>query len=294
MNMLPSIPGIATFHESAEGLTRLRVTSPLATAEIALDGAHVTHFQPADGAPLLFLSRSSYFAPGKPIRGGIPICFPWFGPCADRPDLPAHGFARIRCWAAESLAATDSGRVTAIFILKSDEETRALWPHDFIAHLTVDISRQLKLTLEIENTGPEPFQFEEALHTYFAISDVREVAVIGLEGATYLDKTDSLKVRELGSEPFRIVSETDRIFPANKATCVIDDPWLRCQIVVEKSGSQTTVVWNPWIAKSAAMPDFGDDEWPRMLCIETANTGTDAITLAPGSRHAMSTTISVK
>ncbi|MGB8168973.1 MAG: D-hexose-6-phosphate mutarotase [Chthoniobacteraceae bacterium] len=294
MKLPPSIPGIATFHAGPDGLTRLRVASALATAEITLDGAHVTHFQPAGAAPVLFLSRSSHFAPGKPIRGGVPVCFPWFGPRAGHPESPAHGFARVHCWEAESLAAEESGSVTAILRLASDEQTRAHWPHDFIARLRIDVARQLTITLHVENTGPAQFQFEEALHTYFAVSDIREVLITGLEGAAYIDKTDSLKRKQLGSEHLRLAAETDCVFPATTATCIINDPALHRRILVEKSGSQTTVVWNPWIAKAAAMPDFGDDEWPQMLCIETANTGDDAITLAPGSTHSMSATISLR
>ena len=285
------IPGIATFHDQPGPFPRLRLTTALATAEIALQGAHVTHFQPAGAAPVLFLSQASHFAPGQPIRGGVPVCFPWFGARAGRPESPAHGFARIMPWEVESLAGTHDLGATAVLRLASSDETRAVWPHDFIARLRIEVTRQLTLALEIENTGATPFQCEEALHTYFAVGDVREVSITGLEGASYLDKLDGLRRKQLGSAPLRIEAETDRVFPGSGATCVIHDPELARRIVIERSGSQTTVVWNPWIAKAAAMADFGDDEWPRMLCIETANTGSDAITLGPGARHAMQATI---
>ena len=293
MSLPPPIPGIATFHTGPDRLTRLRISSALATAEIALQGAHVTHFQPAGAAPVLFLSRSSHFAPGQPIRGGVPVCFPWFGPRAGRPASPAHGFARIMPWEVESLTGSDDRGVIAILRLASDDRTRAHWPHDFIARLRIEIARQLTLTIEVENTGTTPFQFEEALHTYFAVSDIRNGSVTGLEGAAYLDKVDSLRRKQLGSEPLRIETETDWVFSRSATTCIIDDPALSRRIIVEKSGSQTTVVWNPWIAKAAAMADFGDDEWPRMLCIETANTAEDAITLASGARHLMTATIAL-
>ena len=285
-----AIPGIASFHQSPDGLTRLRITTAPATAELALQGAHLTHFQPAGAAPVLFLSRSSQHAPGQPIRGGVPVCFPWFAARAGRPESPAHGFARTSRWDVESLTGTAAG-ATVVLRLASDEHTLAHWPHAFTARLRVEVQSALTLTLEIENPGPAPFHFEEALHSYFAVSDVREVAVTGLEGAAWLDKTDDLRRKQLGPEPLRIDAETDRIFPANTAPCTIDDPVLRRRIIVEKSGSQTTVVWNPWRAKAAAMADFGDDEWPQMLCIETANTAADAITLAPGATHTMSATI---
>lgn len=292
MNLPPPIAGIATFHTASDQLTRLQITTALSAAEIILQGAHVTHFQTADAAaPLLFLSGSSHFAPGKPIRGGVPVCFPWFGPRAGHSESSAHGFARILPWEVESLTGSNDRGVNAVLRLTSSEQTRADWPHDFIARLRVEVARQLKITLEVENTGAAPFHFEAALHTYFAVSDIRNVSVTGLEGAAYIDKVDGQRRKQLGSEPLRIEAETDWVFPGNDATCIIDDPALSRRIVVEKSGSHTAVVWNPWIAKAAAMPDFGADEWPRMLCIETANTGADAITLAPGALHAMSAMI---
>jgi D-hexose-6-phosphate mutarotase len=291
MPLPASVSEIASLITPADGLALVRIETALCKAEITLQGAHVLQFQPAGAAPMLFVSRSSFHALGKPIRGGVPVCFPWFGPRAGQPEAPAHGFARTLPWEVESIEGTRELGATVILRLASSEATRTLWPHDFIARLRVECTRQLGMTLEVENTGATPFQFEEALHTYFAVSDVRNVAVTGLERAAYLDKTDGLKLKQLDAQPLQITAETDRIFPANPATCTLEDPGIPRRIIVDKSGSQTTVVWNPWIAKAAALPDFGDDEWPQMLCIETANTGTDAITLAPGARHAMSATV---
>jgi D-hexose-6-phosphate mutarotase len=287
----PSIPGVAAFEKTADGLTRLRITTALSAAEITLDGAHVTHFQPVGTAPVLFLSESSFFAPGKPIRGGVPVCFPWFSARAGRPDAPAHGFARIMRWEVETLEGSAERGASVVLRLASNDQTRPHWPHDFIARLRVEVTRELAITFTVENTGSTPFQFEEALHTYFAVTDVRAVSVTGLEGATYLDKTDGFQRKQLGVDPLHFTAETDRVFPHTAAACVIEDPSAHRRIVIDKTGSQTTVVWNPWIAKAAAMPDFGDDEWPRMLCLETANTGDDAITLAPGASHAMTAAI---
>jgi D-hexose-6-phosphate mutarotase len=155
------------------------------------------------------------------------------------------------------------------------------------------VRKLLLVMLEVENVSGESFEFEEALHTYFAVQDIRETSITGLENATYLDKTDGLQSKVQPAEPIRFSAETDRIFPRNRATCVLNDAAGNRQVRVEKSGSATTVVWNPWIAKAAAMADFGDDEWPRMACIETANTGTDIVTLAPGAKHAMRAIISL-
>ena len=149
------------------------------------------------------------------------------------------------------------------------------------------------MTLETENTGDAPFTFEDALHTYFTVSDVRETATTGLENTEYLDKTNGMQRKPQGTEPIRITQETDRLYEGTHTTCALDDVGLKRRITIEKSGSQTTVVWNPGIAKAAAMPDFGDDEWPAMLCIETANASANAITLAPGQTHATRAVICV-
>jgi D-hexose-6-phosphate mutarotase len=287
------IPGTATFETGEGDLPRLSVRSPLAEAHVYLHGAHITHFQPCDTAPVLFLSKQSLFAPDKPIRGGVPVIFPWFGPRAGYPEAPAHGFARLSEWQVESLAIDGDEIVTAVFLLASDSRTRAAWPYDFDLRYRIAIGRTLTMTLEVENTGTKPFPFENALHTYFAVGDVRETATTGLENADYLDKTDNFQRKKQPAEPIRITAETDRIFEGTRQTCLLDDPGLKRRVTIAKSGSQTTVVWNPWTAKAAAMTDFGHEEWPNMLCIETANAGANAITLAPRKTHAMRAVISV-
>ena len=145
----------------------------------------------------------------------------------------------------------------------------------------------------MKNTSTQPFDFEDALHTYFAVSDVRETSTTGLENTGYVDKTDAQQRKTQGPEPIRITAETDRVYENTRKICVVDDPGLKRKITVEKSGSQTTVVWNPWIAKAAAMADFGDEEWPGMLCVETANAGANILTLPPGKTHSTRAVISV-
>lgn len=287
------IPGLATFEAGEGGLLRLAINSPLASAHIYLHGAHVTHFQPKVAAPVLFMSRQSYFAPGKPIRGGVPLIFPWFGPRAGYPDAPAHGFARTNEWTVESLTVDGDQVVTAVFQLLANDATRAAWPHDFALRFRVTVGRTLTMTLETENTGSTPFTFEDALHTYFVVSDVRQTATTGLENTDYLDKNDGMMRKTQGPEPIRITQETDRLYENTRTTCALDDVGMKRRITVEKSGSNTSVVWNPWIAKAAAMPDFGDDEWPAMLCIETVNAGVNAIELAPGQTHSTRAVIGV-
>lgn len=287
------IPGLAVFESGAGGLTRLAVCSPLAEAHLYLHGAHVTHFRPREAAPLLFLSGQSRFAAGQPIRGGVPVIFPWFGGRAGHPAAASHGFARLAAWEGESLTSDAAQIVTAVFRLAAGDVTRAQWPHDFSLRYRVVVGGTLTLTLEVQNTGAAPFTFENALHTYFAVGDVRATSVTGLEGAEYLDKTDGLRRKTQAAEPLRITQETDRVFENTGATCMLEDPGAQRRITLEKSGSETTVVWNPWITKAAALPDFGDDEWPRMLCLETANASANAVFLAPGATHAMRAVLSL-
>ena len=287
------IPDRATFEDTPGGLVRLRISTPLCEAEVYLHGAHVTRYQAVGAPPLLFVSSASLFLPGKAIRGGVPVIFPWFGARAGRPDSPAHGFARTLPWKVEALAADDLGNVSLILRLDADEATRAHWPHDFILRHRIRFGTSLDMQLEVENVSAESFEFEEALHTYLAVADVREIRITGLAETAYLDKVDGLQRKTQGAEPIRITGETDRVYLNTRETCVLDDPKLARQITIEKSSSDTTVVWNPWLAKARAMADFGDDEWPAMMCVETANVGESAVTLAPGAVHSMRATISV-
>jgi D-hexose-6-phosphate mutarotase len=270
------------------GLARVRVETPRVRGEIYLHGAHVTAWQPAEQAAVLWVSRESQFKTGAPIRGGVPICFPWFAAHATDPAAPAHGFARLGTWRLTD-ASRDGDRVELRLAWRDDEATRrSPWPHPFAAEYRVSFGDQLALALDVGNTGDAPIAFEAALHTYFAVSDIRRVTVTGLAGTEYLDKMEGLALKQQGDAPMSFAGETDRIFLDTEATCTIHDPGLGRQIRVAKRGSLSTIVWNPWIAKARAMPDFGDDEWPEMLCIETANVRERAVRLEPGSHHTMS------
>jgi glucose-6-phosphate 1-epimerase len=279
------IPNVATFSDTPGGLVQLDITTPLATAELYVYGAHVTKFQPAGQAPVLFLSKKSHFVSGKAIRGGVPLIFPWFGPHKTNPALPAHGFIRTAEWELESLAQSASGEVRVALRFSSNDATRAVWPHDFAVRFHVVIGATLEMTLETENTSAEPFTFEDALHTYFTVADVLEVGVTGLAGVEYLDKVDGGKRKREGGEPIGIDGEVDRLYLNTQSTCIVEDPSLGRKIVVEKSGSDSTVVWNPWQGKGMSLTDLGET-WPGMICIETVNAMENAITLAPGEKHA--------
>src|SRR3954465_14787903 len=191
------LSGVARFDAGKRDMPRLVVSTPAAEAHIYLHGAHVTHFHPRGGKPLLFLSSKSHFDAGKPIRGGVPVIFPWFGP-RDPNDKtsPMHGFVRLQQWKVESVepsAPPDGDGVKAVFAFDSTPETRQIWDHAFALRFTAIVARDLTMHLEVINRSDQPFSFAEALHTYFAVGDVRNVAVDGLGGADYLDKNQNHK-----------------------------------------------------------------------------------------------------
>jgi glucose-6-phosphate 1-epimerase len=275
------------FEPGRGDLPKAIIRTRRAAAEIYLHGAHVTAYQPFGHQPVLFLSRQSWFEAGKPVRGGVPICFPWFSSQTDVPNPPMHGFARLLPWQVHSVQVLEADAVTITLQLDSTDHTRQIWPHDFTARYIVTVGDALLMRLEVENRGVQPFTFTQALHTYLAVDDVAKVTVRGLQDSEYLDKTCNGERRREGKEPITIHGETDRIYLDTTSACTIEDPTLSRRLVIGKAGSQTTVLWNPWVEKAKRMPDFGDDEWPRMLCVETCNAAHNLVTLGCGQRHAM-------
>lgn len=283
-----SIPGVLDFREHGE-LLCAEVHAPAGAATVFLQGAHVTHWQPAGQAPVLFLSPESLFARGKAIRGGVPVIFPWFGPRSDGGPGPSHGFARTGEWALE-FAAIAGDAVHLTFSLGPTEESRGYGFGGFRLAYEVEIGAHVALRLTVGNAGMEPLRFEEALHTYFAVGDVRTAEIRGLEEVGYLDKTAGGREEKAAGKALRLSGPTDRVYPGTAAACDILDPAGGRTLRNEKRNSMTTVVWNPW----KAMPDLGGEAWPRMLCVETANTGADAVTLAPGASHTMEARIEAR
>lgn len=286
------IDGVVEFVAGPGGLAQASITARGGAGTVLLHGAHVTGFEPAAREPVLWMSRRSWFEPGKPVRGGVPVCFPWFGSTGPAPDSPHHGFARGMEWRVESVRQEDD-RVVIALAIAADDDTRLLWPGEFELRHTVSVGETLSMSLEVRNAGEEAFSITEALHSYLAVSDVRNVAVHGLEGAEYVDTVgEEVRMRQ-GDEPIRFAAETDRAYVNTEAACVLDDAGMGRRITIAKSGSRSTVVWNPWSAKAARMGDYGDDEWPEMVCIETANIYDNAVTVAPGQAHTMAAQIRV-
>lgn len=300
LNARFGLNGAVRFESGPGGLARARITTDAATAEIYLQGAHVTSWTPAKAQhPVLFLSAKSHFAPGKAIRGGVPLVFPWF---AERKSgLPGgmHGFARTLPW--EVVAAERRAEGAALsFKLLPNQTTRDLGFDHFVLVYEVVVGERLSLSLEIENVGEvenvgdSPLNFEEALHAYYSVSDVRQIEVSGVGDTDYLDRADNAKRKHQPAGAIRFVGETDQLHLNTQATVTISDPGWQRRIVIEKRGSNSTVVWNPWQAKASALADLGADTWPHMVCVEPANAAENAVTLSPGSVHTMGITVRVE
>jgi len=295
LNASFAIPGILSFDEHSS-LIRARISTPACNGELYLQGAHITAWQPANEQPVLFLSEKSAFAPGKAIRGGIPIIFPWFGPRTATPenprtDGPAHGFARTQPWKLD-FGAYAADELHLSLSLEPTELSRSLGFDNFLVAYQITFGKELKLRLSVANDGNEPLPFEEALHTYLQVGDVEQARVHGLYETEYLDKTDNF-ARKTQTEPIlTFAGPTDRPYLNTTSPIAVDDPALHRRITVTKANSKTTVVWNPWA--NAGLPDMADDGWLHMLCIESANAAEDALRLQPHEAHVMETTISVE
>ncbi|HSY36801.1 MAG TPA: D-hexose-6-phosphate mutarotase [Acidobacteriaceae bacterium] len=293
-----SIPGVLAFSQTEQGLIRANITTPACTAELYLQGAQITQWQPMGQQPVLFLSERSFFTPGKAIRGGIPIVFPWFGartatPDDPRTDGPSHGFARISEWTL-SFAALAGNELHVTLTLGPSDNTRSLGYDQFALVYEITFGVELHVKLTVNNQGNKPLHFEEALHTYFSIGDSQQVSIIGLSDTEYLDKTDDYKRKRQTDPLLKLTGETDRPYLDTLVPVNIDDPILRRRITIDKAGSQTTVVWNPWSTLTATLPDMSPLCWLTMLCIETANVATNAVTLASGDHHCMEAHIFVQ
>jgi glucose-6-phosphate 1-epimerase len=284
-----AIPGVLAFHQIGSGLIYADVTTPHATATIYLQGAHLTAWQPAGEQPVLFLSRESDFLPGKPIRGGVPIAFPWFANRHDGKTGPSHGFARIQNWTL-GFAALAGDDLHLTFTLGPTAMSRELGYDNFRVAYRLVIGRTLTMQLAVANDAATPLVFEEALHTYYSVVDVHEVTVTGLESTPFIDKADGMRDKPAAHAPLAFTGPTDRVYQNTAATCVLHDTAGRRRITVAKTNSDTTVVFNPW----KAMADMSGDEWHEMLCVETVNAAANTVTLPPGQTHAMQAVISVE
>jgi glucose-6-phosphate 1-epimerase len=280
------LSGRITFREIPGGLVVMEVANIHGNAAIALQGGHVMSWQPKSQAePVVWLSRFAKFAPGKSIRGGVPVCWPWFGPHPADPGLPAHGFARTVPWEVTATRELDNSASEIALALVETDRTRAMWPHRAGVSMLVTVGATLEIVLITQNRGEHDLVIGEALHTYFQVGDIADIRIRGLEGCEYLDKAGGGSVRRRQDGPVVFSAETDRIYLNTESECVIEDARLQRRIRVAKSGSRSTVVWNPWTEKADKMGDFGPDGWRRMVCVESANAAENVVTMVPGAEH---------
>jgi D-hexose-6-phosphate mutarotase len=280
------LPSSVELGQGLGGLSVARVFAPAGTAEVYLRGAHLTSWTPAGGRPVIWMSARSEYAPGVPLRGGVPICFPWFAAHPTDAAAPSHGFARLADWQLIDVQETGD-TVVLVFELGDTDATRSsAWPHRFSARYTITIGAELELALAVTNLDSHTITFEEALHTYLAIDDIHQTTVDGLVGAPFTDRLTGPMTAE--TDPVRFTAETDRIYQHTTATTAVTDAAAGRTIGISNQGSASTVVWNPWVDKAAAMADFGDDEYTGMVCVETCNIRDDTVTLEPGASHTMS------
>jgi glucose-6-phosphate 1-epimerase len=273
-------------------LPRVCISTAAAAGEIYLHGAQLTSWRPAGAEEVIFLSRHSQWEPGHAIRGGIPVCFPWFRNKADDPKAPSHGFVRTKAWQLDAVEKNGEA-ATVSLSTQSDESTRAWWPHDFHLLQRLTVGAELTQELVVSNTGTAPLRFEEALHTYYRVGEAESVRISGLDGVAYLDNTDANREkRQEGDIVF--TAQTDRAYVETTHAVEIEDPSMQRRIRLEKQDSRTTVVWNPWSTGAQSLADLGDDEWRTMACVEASNIRAFAVDLAPGEQHIMKTVIRIR
>jgi glucose-6-phosphate 1-epimerase len=282
------IPGRVTVLEGNGELPKIEVTTDWSTAEIYLQGAHVTEFRKHGDASLLFTSQCSRFEPQHPIRGGIPVILPWFG---SREGMPAHGYARLTDWVLHEATTVPAGGVSLRFGLP--QPAMAATGPSFSANYVVTVTDTLSLELIVTNrSGDQMLSFENCLHTYFAVGDIEAATVSGLKGVRYLDKVENFLAKTETADAIKFASEVDRIYLDTPHPTEILDPKLKRRIRIAKRGSLSTVVWNPWSTKAQQMPDLCNDDFRRMLCVESGNVASNKLNLAPGQSAVLQVALS--
>jgi glucose-6-phosphate 1-epimerase len=270
---------------------------------VAQQGAHILSYQLAGQPPLIWLNDEAVFKAGKSIRAGVPVCWPWFGNFDRNPksvqamrvsgEAPsAHGFVRAMDWELVGIEA-EGESLKVEFLLPYPDGGFPGWPHQVDLTLSIRLDEQLHIQLTSHNRGTDTVSISQALHSYFAVSDVRDVHVEGVDGLNYIETLDNWKTVTQSGD-LRFTGETDRIYlDAPPQLSIVDPAWER-RIVLTSSGSRTAVIWNPWIDRATAFSDMADDGWQRMLCIETANVMDDVVSLKPGASHTLGVSIGSK
>lgn len=280
------------FYEEGE-LDYVMVSNKHADATICLYGAHLVNYNPARNMEILWMSPESEFENGKAIRGGVPVCFPWFGLHNTDENLPQHGFARILNWEVISTETLANGGNQIVLQLCSSDETKKYWPHDFCAEMIFTIGAKLELSLKITNPSEVEWDYTCALHSYFSVSAIQNISVEGLEKTRYQNQLDGGDY--IQETPLLVIDKpTTHHYYDTLSDCLIHDPVFGRRIRIEKEGSKNSTVWNPWVETCAQMGDMPDNAYETFVCVETVNKINDEIRLAPGESHQTTTIISAE
>lgn len=288
------LAGQLSFVEGPGGFPIIEIHNSLAQAKISIYGGQLLSFRPLDEAEdLLFLSPRAYYAQGKAIKGGSPVCWPWFGPDPEGKDRAAHGFVRNRLWQVRSTESLADGSTKVILGLGDSEETRAIWDYRFELAIAITLGKTAQLELITRNTGSAAFAITQALHTYFNVGDISQTTVLGFDGTQYIDKVDG-GTEKAQAGAIEIGQEVDRIYQDVPSTASIEDGALGRRIKVDSVGSKTAVVWNPWAEISASSGDLEDDAYKTFVCVETVNAANEVIELAAGAEYRLVATYAVE
>lgn len=287
------VEGVA-FKENAAGFPLVEINNAKAKATLSLYGGQLLSFQPHDEEELLFVSENAYYAEGKAVKGGVPICWPWFGSDPQNKGRAAHGFVRNRLWELRDIEALSDGDTSVVLRMTDTEATQEIWPEVFDLSLNITIGKAVTLAMTTSNRGSRPFTLTQALHTYFSVGEIESVEVQGLEGTQYIDKStagdDEIKLQQ---GAVRVESEVDRIYLDTPSALRIVDNAKSRVIQISTSGSASCVVWNPWLEIAAAMGDLRDNDYQQFVCVETTNAADDQVIVETGDSVTISATYSI-
>lgn len=281
------------FKEGPNGFIFADIENVSDSAQIFLHGAQITSYVPKGEEPVIFLSPNSIYESGKAIRGGIPISWPWFADHLTDKTKPSHGFARTSEWEVRGTTQLSADETQITLGLKDNDETYELWDYSFDIEISILVGKELSVSLTMTNTDKKEYAITSAFHSYYHVGDISEVAIVGFDDTSFIDKVDNFITKQQQGA-VTIADETDRIYLDTNNDCVIEDKSLGRKIRIKKYGSNSTVVWNPWSEKAKAMKDLGDSDYTKFVCVETTNAGSDIITISPGEKHILALNILVE
>ncbi len=273
-----------------DGLGMAYISNQLANCKVSLYGGQVLSYVLKGQEDLLLMSTSSAMEEGKAIRGGVPVCFPWFGSNKENPHAPKHGFARLLNWEVKATEQLLTGATRLVLSLNDSVLTRQWWDHRFASELVIEAGEELSIKWQVKNLSEEPVTITNALHSYFRVGDISKIRIEGLKGVPYMEEIRSDEAFAGDDDAIVIQREVDRSYTDTTATCQIVDAALNRTIIVKKSGSQSTVVWNPWADLARQMVDLGDSDYLHFVCVETANVWHNAVEIEPQAVHVMQMT----